>query len=83
MTSLWIGRLQLLKMITLLPVSDFTTANGTANFTSGDDMETFTVTIKADNTPEFDETFTVTLSKPSVGALVSSTNGSAKGTDNQ
>ncbi len=61
------------------PGTDFITASDTANFTSGDDMETFTVTIKADSIPEFDETFTVTLSSPGVGALVSSTNGSAKG----
>ena len=62
------------------PGTDFTTASGTANFTSGDDMETLTVTIKADNIPEFDETFTVTLFNPSVGALVSNTNGSTTGT---
>ena len=59
--------------------TDFITTSGTANFTTSNDMDTFTVTIKADNIPEFDETFTVILFEPMVGALVSSTNGSAKG----
>ena len=35
---------------------------------------------KGDNTPEFDETFTVSLSNVTSGAIISTTKGSAKGT---
>ena len=50
---------------------DFTSANDTLTFAAGDDEKTFTVDILGDAIPEFDETFTVTLSNPGVGARLS------------
>ena len=48
--------------------SDYTAANGTLTFTSGQSSaETFTVTITDDSTDEDDETFTVTLSSVVLG----------------
>ena len=41
---------------------------------------TIEVDIVGDNTPEFDETFTVTLSNPSADTQISTSNGSATGT---
>ena len=58
--------------------SDFRQASGTAEFLATESADTFTVTIIGDNTPEPDESFTVTLSNPSTGAQIG--NGTAKGT---
>ena len=45
-----------------------------------DSEKTFEVDIKGDNTPEFDEILTVSLSNVTSGAIISTTKGSAKGT---
>ena len=60
--------------------TDFVSASGDLTFAVGDSMKTFEVVITGDDTPEFDETFTVTLSNPGLGSYTSTTNGSAKGT---
>ena len=59
---------------------DYTKANGTLTFEVGDDEETFEVDILDDNTPEFNETFTVTLSNAGAGAVLSANNATAQGT---
>ena len=55
-------------------------ANQTVSIAAGTESSTIAVQIIADETPEFDETFTVTLSNPSTGASIKSDAGSAKGT---
>ena len=59
---------------------DYTKANGTLTFEVGDDEETFEVDILNDNTPEFNETFTVTLSNAGGGSVLSADNATAQGT---
>ena len=49
------------------------------DFENTNATKTFTVTIRGDNTPEPDETFTVTLSNATTGAQIDG-NGTAKGT---
>ena len=61
---------------------DFTSvANGTVTIEAGESTGEIEVSIFGDDTPEFDETFTVTLTLPAdSGNKISSTAGSAKGT---
>ena len=59
--------------------TDFNSASGQLDFADTNAMKTFTVTIRGDNTPEPDETFTVTLSNATTGAQIEG-NGTAKGT---
>ncbi len=54
--------------------------SGTANFGSGESTATITVNVSGDNTVEFDESFTVTLSAPSAEAIVDSAAAAANGT---
>ena len=60
--------------------TDFTHATGTVTILANTATATFEVDIKGDATPEFHETFTVTLSNPSAKSRISPTEGSAKGT---
>ncbi len=61
--------------------NDFTAiTNQTLTFVAGDNTETFFVQTALDPVYEGDETFTVTLSNPTSGALISLTDGSAQGT---
>ena len=59
---------------------DYTKATDTITIAANTPSATFDIDILDDTTPEFPETFTVTLSNPSTGAQISKTNGSAKGT---
>ncbi|WP_413173597.1 phytase [Anabaena azotica] len=63
-------------------VSDFTAKTQTLTFAAGETQKTFTVQTKEDTVVEANETFTVTLSNATNGAVISSTNGTAKGTIN-
>ena len=58
---------------------DYTKASGTLDFAIAEASETFEVEILGDNTPEFNETFTVSLSNAGIGSVVSSNDGSARG----
>src|SRR4030095_6643642 len=49
--------------------SDYTGTNGVLNFAPGEIVQTFDVFITDDQTQEFDELFTVTLSNPNGGTL--------------
>ena len=49
---------------------DYTTATGTVRIAPNTQSDTFEIDILGDNTPEFDETFTVTISAPSAGARI-------------
>ena len=60
--------------------TDYTSGSGMLTFAESDSEKTFEVDIKGDNTPEPDETFTVSLSNVSSEAIISTTKGSAKGT---
>ena len=60
--------------------TDYTSGSGMLTFAESDPAKTFEVDIKGDNTPEPDETFTVTLTNITSGAIISTTKGSAKGT---
>ena len=60
--------------------TDFTHATGTVTIPANSPTGTFEVDIKGDNTPEFDETFTVTLSNPSQRSRIVDNEGSAQGT---
>ncbi|HLM58548.1 MAG TPA: Calx-beta domain-containing protein [Pyrinomonadaceae bacterium] len=51
--------------------SDYTAASGTITFAAGELTKTFNVTIRQDNVYEGAETFTVTLSDPTGGAVLS------------
>ncbi|MDK2411067.1 Calx-beta domain-containing protein, partial [Aphanizomenon sp. 202] len=62
--------------------SDFTTKTETLTFAQGESSKTFTVQTTQDSLFEGNETFTVSLSNPNNGAVVSSTNATAKGTIN-
>ena len=59
--------------------SDFTSANNTLTFNVDDPSKTFEIDILGDTTPEFDETFTVTLSSVNGDAEIDG-DGTAKGT---
>jgi hypothetical protein len=52
--------------------SDYTTAIGTLNFGPGDTAKSFTIFVSDDAFAEGDETFQITLSNPSTGAVVAS-----------
>ena len=58
---------------------DYTTATGTVRIPPNTRSGTFEVDIKGDDTPEFNETFTVTLSNPSAGSEILANKGSATG----
>ncbi|AFZ58820.1 Calx-beta domain-containing protein [Anabaena cylindrica] len=60
--------------------SDFTTNTQTLTFAQGETQKTFTVQTNEDQLFEGNETFTVTLSNSTNGAVISSTNGTAQGT---
>ncbi|MTJ21741.1 DUF4114 domain-containing protein [Dolichospermum sp. UHCC 0352] len=62
--------------------SDLTTNTQTLTFATGETSKTFTVQTTQDSLFEGNETFTVSLSNPNNGAVVSSTNATAKGTIN-
>ncbi|MBK1987213.1 cadherin-like domain-containing protein [Sphaerospermopsis aphanizomenoides BCCUSP55] len=61
-------------------VGDFTANTQTLTFAQGETQKTFTVQTTEDALFEGDETFTVTLSNPTNGSIISSTNGTAQGT---
>ena len=52
-------------------LDDIPSLDGTVTIATGSDTGTFDVMTKGDNTPEFDETFTVTLSNPGAGTQLS------------
>ncbi|WP_307722544.1 beta strand repeat-containing protein, partial [Sphaerospermopsis reniformis] len=62
--------------------NDFTEKTETLTFAQGETSKTFTVQTTQDTLLEGNETFTVSLSNPTSGAIISSTNGTAKGTIN-
>ncbi|MDB9439533.1 Calx-beta domain-containing protein [Dolichospermum lemmermannii CS-548] len=62
--------------------SDLTANTQTLTFATGETSKTFTVQTTQDSLFEGNETFTVSLSNPTNSAVVSSTNGTAKGTIN-
>ncbi|MFM7363821.1 MAG: Calx-beta domain-containing protein [Cuspidothrix sp.] len=60
--------------------NDFTAKTETLTFAQGETSKTFTVQTTPDTLLEGNETFTVSLSNATSGAIISSTNGTAKGT---
>ena len=62
--------------------NDFTANTGTISFASGETVKTFTVQTIQDNFVEGNETFAVSLTNPSNGAILSATNSAATGTIN-
>ncbi|MEA5531804.1 choice-of-anchor I family protein [Dolichospermum sp. UHCC 0684] len=62
--------------------TDLTAKTATLTFAPGETTKTFAVQTTQDVLFEENETFTVSLSNPDNGAIVSSTNGTAKGTIN-
>ena len=62
--------------------NDFTANTGTLSFASGETVKTFTVQTIQDNFVEGNETFAVSLTNPSNGAILSATNSTATGTIN-
>ena len=50
---------------------DFAGGSDTVNIAADSETATFTIDITGDTIPEYDETFTVTLSDPSTGARIS------------
>ncbi|MDP5016324.1 MAG: choice-of-anchor I family protein, partial [Dolichospermum sp.] len=62
--------------------NDFTAKTEILTFAQGQTTKTFTVQTTQDSLFEGDETFNVSLSSPSNGAIISSTNSTAKGTIN-
>ncbi|TAF02254.1 MAG: hypothetical protein EAZ77_19125, partial [Nostocales cyanobacterium] len=60
--------------------NDFIAQTQTLTFAQGETHKTFTVQTSQDALLEANETFTVTLSNPTNGSIISSTNGTAKGT---
>ena len=63
-------------------ITDFTANTGTLSFAQGETSKTFTVQTTQDTLIEADETFTVALTNPTNGAVLSTTNSSAIGTIN-
>lgn len=61
---------------------DFEPKTETITFKQGETQKTFTVNTIQDSLPEKNEFFTVSLSNPTNGAIISSTNGTVKGTIN-
>ena len=59
---------------------DYTTTTGTVTIAADQETGTIEVVTIGDDIPEFDETFTVTLSNPSANTRISSEEGSAQGT---
>ena len=59
-------------------VDDFVAANGTLTFAQGETTKTFTIQTNADQIPEGNETFTVSLSNNSIGSRIGQ--GSSTGT---
>ena len=59
--------------------ADYTHSSGQVTIAPNGTSDSFEIDIKGDNTPEFDETFTVTLSNPSADGNILA-NGTAKGT---
>ena len=49
--------------------ADYVNASGTLTFENGDTSKYIDVTIKCDEIPEHNETFTVTISNPSIGTI--------------
>ena len=49
--------------------SDYVNASGTLTFEEGDTSKDIDITIKCDEIPEHNETFTVTISNPSIGTI--------------
>ncbi|QXE25547.1 hypothetical protein B6N60_04262 [Richelia sinica FACHB-800] len=62
--------------------SDFVAKTETIVFNSGETAKTFTVQTNQDALFEENETFSVTLTNPTNGGLISATNGTAQGTIN-
>jgi 3-phytase len=62
--------------------TDLTTKTETITFKQGETQKTFTVQTTQDALLESDETFSVSLSNPTNGAIIDSTKGTAKGTIN-
>ncbi len=62
--------------------TDLTTKTETITFKQGETQKTFTVQTTQDDKYEKNELFTVALTNPTNGAIISSTNGTAKGTIN-
>ncbi|MFK0735030.1 MAG: Calx-beta domain-containing protein, partial [Gloeotrichia echinulata HAB0833] len=62
--------------------NDFKAKTETITFKQGETQKTFTVQTNQDDKYEKDELFTVALTNPTNGAIISSTNGTAKGTIN-
>ena len=62
--------------------NDFTANTGTLSFASGETVKTFTVQTIQDSFVEGNETFAVSLTNPSNGAILSATNSTATGTIN-
>ena len=60
--------------------ADYAAASGALTFAAGDGPKTFTVATTVDTDAEPDETFTVTLSNPTVGAVIATGAGTAIGT---
>ena len=59
---------------------DYATTTGTVTIAADQETGTIEVVTIGDDIPEFDETFTVTLSNPSANTRISSEEGSAQGT---
>ncbi len=66
----------------VISASDFTTKTETLSFAQGETTKTFSVQTTQDTLFESNETFTATLSAPTNGAIISTTNGTATGTIN-
>ncbi len=61
-------------------VNDFTSNTGTLSFASGETAKTFTVQTIQDSFVEANETFAVSLTNPTNGAILNATNSAATGT---
>lgn len=64
----------------VISASDFTAKTETLSFAQGETTKTFSVQTTEDTLFESNETFTATLSTPTNGATISTTNGTATGT---
>ena len=67
---------------TAASADDFPSTTGTVTIATGSDTGTFNVMTSGDDIPEFDESFTVTLSNPGAGTQLSDAI-TATGTINQ